>query len=377
MPASACRERDRRESLDAAVTMSQRIEWVGDEERLARLAPTWDALAGDGDPFMTHAWLAAWRAAFGAGSSARVCLVWRGEQLVAGLPLMQTPAGPRAMANGQTPSFRPLAADRPALEALIGAALAASGGVLELPMLRRDHPLITGRHRAWRSLYTAHTTSPIIDTVGTFASWRELTRPRWRTPIERLARKMRRDHDAELRLVAVPDDVEATITAGLALEAAGWKGRQGTAIASSPATDAFYRGVARRFHDRGQLRTSTIVLDGGLVAFALCLLHGNRLWQLKIAFDERHRGLAPGLVLHVEAVERCFELGLSAYELLGDRSEWKDKFATSERDYVRFTAYGRGPAPTGRYLARQGGRAWRRARATARGSSLTPGRTRP
>ncbi len=339
--------------------MNERIEWVRDEPRLAELAGAWDGLAGTEDPFMTSAWLTSWRAAFGAGALPRVCLAWRGERLVGGLPLIETASGPRATVNSETPSFRPIAADPPALEAVVAAALRASGGVLVLPMLRRHHPLVTDRHRGWRSLYTPHTTSPIVDTVGTFASWRELTRPRWRAPIERLARKMRRDHDVAVRLVEPPDDLAATVEAGLAIEAAGWKGREGTAITSSEGTAAFYRGVAESFQARGELRVSSITLDGEMIAFALCLLHDNRLWQLKIAFDERHRRLAPGLVLHLEAIERCFELGLRAYELLGDRAEWKEKFATSEREYVTWTGYGRGPGPTGRYLARRGGRAGR------------------
>ncbi len=345
--------------------MNERIEWVREERRLTELAPRWDELALAGDPFMTHAWLSAWRGAFAAEGAARVCLAWRGERLVGGLPLVQTPGGLRAMANEQTPSFRPLAADPAGLAAVTTAALRAGGGLLVLPMLPREHPLVVERHRGWRSLYSPHTTSPIIDLVGTFDDWRELTRPRWRTPIERLARKMRRDHEADLRLVHAPEDVDATIDAGLALEAAGWKGRQGTAIASSPATDAFYRGVARAFADRGELRVSSITLDGAMVAFALCVVHENRLWQLKIAFDERHRRLAPGLVLHVEAVRRCFELGLRAYELLGDRAEWKDKFATSQREYVRWTGYASAPRPLALYGARRGARGLRRARAAA------------
>ena len=346
--------------------MSDRIEWVSDEQRLAELAGTWDELAGADEPFMTDAWLSAWRRAFAADATPSVCLAWRGDRLVGGLPLMRGAGGLRAMANSETPSFRPIAHDDAGLEAVVAAVLQATGGVLVLPMLARDHPLVTEEHRGWRSLHTPHTTSPIVDTVGTFASWRELTRPRWRAPIERLGRKMRRDHDAEVRLVEAPEDRAGTVEAGLAIEAAGWKGREGTAITSSAATAAFYRGVAESFDARGELRVSSITLDGEMIAFALCLLHSNRLWQLKIAFDERHRGLAPGLVLHLEAIERCFELGLAAYELLGDRAEWKDKFATSEREYATWTGYARAPGPTGRYVARQGGRALRRARARLR-----------
>jgi len=347
--------------------MSDRVEWVTDEARLVDLTEAWAALVGDDlatvdDPFMTLSWLLAWRRAFASHASLSVVLAWRGERLVGALPLQRTPDGLAAMLNEHTPSFRPLAVDHAALATVTAAALDAAGGELRLEMLAGDHPLARAHAGAWRSLTSPHTVSPVIDLAESFDAWRTLTRPRWRTPIERLARKMRRDHDAAVTLVQAPQDIDAALDAGLAVEAAGWKGRQGTAITSSPATARFYRDVAAAFGATDQLRISSIALDGQLVAFALCLLHGNRLWQLKIAFDEEYKRLAPGLVMHVEAVERCFELGLTAYELLGDRSEWKDKFATSERAYLTWTGYAWRPRPVGQYVGRRAGRAARRLR---------------
>jgi hypothetical protein len=47
--------------------------------------------------------------------------------------------------------------------------------------------------------------------------------------------------------------------------------------------------------------------------------------------------------MRLSIVERCFELGLEAHELLGDDSEWKRKFATGERVHVDMLAYPHGP----------------------------------
>jgi CelD/BcsL family acetyltransferase involved in cellulose biosynthesis len=90
------------------------------------------------------------------------------------------------------------------------------------------------------------------------------------------------------------------------------------------------------------LRLSRIVIDGQWAAFDLCLLHDSRLYLLKTGYDERFRRLAPGLVMRLSIVERCFELGIAAHELLGDEAEWKRKFATGERAHVGFRAYERG-----------------------------------
>jgi CelD/BcsL family acetyltransferase involved in cellulose biosynthesis len=204
---------------------------------------------------------------------------------------------------------------------------------------------------------SAHSVSPVVDTDGPFAEWRAWSKHRWGAPLERFRRKMRRDHDGQIAAVEAPEDLGAVLDAGFAVEASGWKGAAGTAILSSPATTAFYRRVAEAFHARDALRVSTITLDGRLAAFDLCLLVDGRLYLLKTGFDESFRKLAPGLVLRLSVIERCFELGLRAHELLGDQAEWKAKFATSERPHVQWTGYGRNGRGVRSYAVRRGQRA--------------------
>jgi CelD/BcsL family acetyltransferase involved in cellulose biosynthesis len=220
-----------------------------------------------------------------------------------------------------------------------------------------DHPLLAPGTGRWRALRTPDVVSPIVDLDGTYEDWREATRKRWQAPLERLGRKMARDHDAVFTLVEPPRDLAAALSAGFELEASGWKGEAGTAILSTPETATFYRSLAEAFDARGELRTSTITLDGRLVAFELALVCDGRLYKLKNAYDESLRRLAPGLVLHLRVIERCFALGLDACEILGDRADWKAKFANAERPHYVWTGYARGGIPTGRYVARRGRRA--------------------
>jgi CelD/BcsL family acetyltransferase involved in cellulose biosynthesis len=336
------------------------IEWVGDLERFAALEQEWDHLLGTGSmPFDRHCWYSAWWGAFHGGKRLRVCVARRDGRLRAAFPLASNGRRLEALANVHTPVFRPVAADADALEAVVRGALESGYESLELPALPAGDDATTlltqeAGTAGLSAIMEAQHVSPIVDTSGSFEDWRQGSKPRWGAPLERFRRKMGRDHEAAFSIVESPSDLEAQLRAGFAVEASGWKGEAGTAIISSRDTEVFYSKLARSFHDRGELRLSEISLDGTLVAFDLCLLYGNRLYLLKTGFDEGFRKLAPGLVMRLSIIERCFEHGLDAHELLGGDSEWKRKFSTGERRHQALRAYRRRPAA----LARYGYRAW-------------------
>jgi CelD/BcsL family acetyltransferase involved in cellulose biosynthesis len=340
------------------LAMTYTLGWIEEEHDFDALGQAWDELVGDAwTPFDSHGWYRAWWRAFGRGRLA-IATAWEGERLAAVFPLSRARGGGLiAMANVHTPLYRPIAPDRGALAAVVGHALSGGAARLEITAVPDGEPVSTlmrdgagGRRR--RVLSERQHVSPIVETTGTFAAWRQRTKPRWRSDLDRFARNLRRRHQAAFSMVEPPADLESELGAGFQVEASGWKGHRGTAIASSPETEAFYREVATSFDRRGKLRLSRIELPGGVVAFDLCLLHDRRLYLLKTGFDERFRNLSPGLVLRLATIERCFELGLEAHELLGDDTEWKRKFATTERRHSSHRAYGVRPGSLSRLLYR-------------------------
>jgi CelD/BcsL family acetyltransferase involved in cellulose biosynthesis len=338
------------------VTLS--IEWIDSPRRFEELAGEWDAvLPDDSLPFDLHCWYSAWWEAFGDAAELAVCTVRRDGELAGAFPLLGRDGDLRALANVHTPSFRPLARDGDAMDSLIAAMLERSGPGVELVALpERDlsvELLENGaREASMVPLVEASFSSPVVETDGDFGAWRKQSKPRWGAPLERFRRKMGRDYDAQFVIVQPPGDLERDLDDGFRVEASGWKGRAGTAIVSSPDTEAFYRTVAREFERRGELRLSRIALDGRTAAFDLGILHRDRLHLLKTGFDEDFRRLAPGLVMRLSIVEHCFEHGLRSHELLGGESEWKAKFATSTRPHVNLRAYRRNPVGLARYAYR-------------------------
>jgi CelD/BcsL family acetyltransferase involved in cellulose biosynthesis len=326
--------------------VAARIEWIGEPERFEQLGPDWERmLPADARPFDTHTWYRSWYRAFGAEGEMRICLAWEGERLVAAMPLMERRRRwLSAMANVHSPVYRPVGRDADAVRAVVEAVLARGAGKVSMSSLPSDDrslPIMAelAQRSGRRHVLGSERVSPIVELDGAFADWRARSKPSWGAPLERFRRKMARDHDASLVTVEAPTDLDYELARGFAVEASGWKGASGTAIISDPQTETFYREVARGFAERDELRLSRVVLDGHWAAFDLCLLHGERLYLLKTGYDERFRRLAPGLVMRLSIIERCFELGLHAHELLGDDTEWKRKFATTERRHSVFHAY--------------------------------------
>jgi CelD/BcsL family acetyltransferase involved in cellulose biosynthesis len=349
---------DRARDLERRIAAIHRVEWVTEPERFAELKEQWDWLAArERAPFGRHAWFSAWWDAFGAGGELSICAVWRRQRLVAVLPLWRDGEALRAMANVHTPIFQAPACDQPARHVAFAAALQAAPGALEIEALVATDSALSALVKDSRgaglvSLVESAHTSPIIDLEGEFADYRRLHAGRCRK-LTKLGRRMRREHEVEVTLLEAPVDLDAELDRAFELEAAGWKGAAGTAMASAEDTARFYRSVAGAYQDLGELRLSSVALDGDPAAFDFCLLHAKRVWSLKCGYNEAYRRLSPGNVLLLWEIERAYELGLDAVELLGDREDYKLAFSTSEREHRRFHAYSRRPASLARFAYRR------------------------
>lgn len=339
--------------------MAREVRWISDPAEFARLGPQWDALAEqDPTPFSLHAWYSAWWEGYGGGRELRICTVWDAGELVALLPLCARGGRLEALANEESCVVRPLARDAEALRLLAEAAAGARYDLLEVRRLAEGDPGIEALSHAVRAagrlgLVEPDITSPIVDTNGKLEDYRAATKGKWHKNLRRLHRKLLREHDAVLRLIEPPADLDPELTEGFAVESSGWKSEAGSAVLSRPENEAYYRSLARRFAARGELRTSSIWVGGRMIAWDLGILRSNRLYSPKSGYLEEFKPLAPGLVLELATIERCFETGIEAHELLGSDEAYKLRFSTSERRHRYFRAYPRRPAPAARW-------AWRR-----------------
>jgi CelD/BcsL family acetyltransferase involved in cellulose biosynthesis len=346
---------DRSAALEEA-TAERREEWVTDARRFAELRDPWNQLAAD-SLFVTWEWLDCWWQAFGQGAEMRVQVSWDRSQLVGGMAFGLRGRHLWAMADEQTDLYRPVARSSEDLAPVLRAVAEGPWSRITLPGVPAGDPgterlLDTLRTRGWLVHEAFRESCPIIDTRGTFDAYSQGLSGNARRQVTKARRRLERQGQVELRVVEPVDELEPVLAESFALEAAGWKGRSKSAILSSPRMAEFWRSLFERYQRLGTLRFSELRLDGALIAFCLGVVHNARLYTLKTSYDERHAYFAPGHVLRLEMIERCFEQQIDTQELLGPMLRWKQRYATESRDTNVVRAYRRRPAS----LARYGGR---------------------
>jgi CelD/BcsL family acetyltransferase involved in cellulose biosynthesis len=83
----------------------------------------------------------------------------------------------------------------------------------------------------------------------------------------------------------------------LAMEASGWKGREGTALLSDGADAAFMRGAVDALADFGCASIHSLYLDGKPVSMQIVGRAGAAAFTWKTAYDETYRDFSPGTLL--------------------------------------------------------------------------------
>jgi len=86
----------------------------------------------------------------------------------------------------------------------------------------------------------------------------------------------------------------------LALEASGWKGRLGSALAVDPASAGFFRDVFLAAHRAGRIEALALRLDGKPIAMLVNLIAPPGAFSFKTAIDEEHARFSPGVLLQIE-----------------------------------------------------------------------------
>ncbi len=100
----------------------------------------------------------------------------------------------------------------------------------------------------------------------------------------------------------------------IALEARGWKGRAGTALANEPNGLSYFRAIVAGFAASDQIAVDQIRLDGKPIAIGLTVEADGHSMLWKTTFDEDFSRFGPGMLLNMAVTRRLFATGRASLD---------------------------------------------------------------
>ena len=101
----------------------------------------------------------------------------------------------------------------------------------------------------------------------------------------------------ESTTITEPEAVGRAVEDFLKLEAAGWKGREGTALLCNPPDATFTREMMAALAPHGDAWVHALTLDGAPMSMQIVLRAGSTAFTWKTAYDEQLRDFSPGMLL--------------------------------------------------------------------------------
>jgi CelD/BcsL family acetyltransferase involved in cellulose biosynthesis len=317
---------------------------------LNALAGEWEELAErvDGSPFLRPGWILPWLRAFGTGKPEAIT-VRRGDELAAVLPMQRKRGRLSSAANWHSPVFGPLIADEDARDILLDGLFGAGRPSVELSLLHGETDLLAHIDRSARDagrmvVERPISACPVVDLAGCFEDYEHRLSRNRRRSLRRGRRALEALGNLTFEVHDGLDGLDSELEEMFRVEASGWKGRRGSAIASRAETARFYSDVAHWAADRGWLRLSSLRLDGRAIACDYTIEFQGSWYSLKSGYDEDYRACGPGALLLREQLRHCFDSGASRLELLGTEDSFKLSWTDRSCERTRMHAFDHSPA---------------------------------
>jgi CelD/BcsL family acetyltransferase involved in cellulose biosynthesis len=316
---------------------------------LRDLAGTWDDLharSGLTLPVAKAGHLALWCDHFAPRDQLRAIVVYDGDRLVGALSLIDrrwlgisvgSLAGNAWSGAGEI--LLDPEADVPAVCRALVSAMRQCGW----PLVRFD--AVPAQMPRWQAFWSALDGAAVryerrprfaINVVRPGDDWDRYFASRSRAHRRRVRRAAAKANaDGETKLVCydalAPDDVEPLLERLFAIEASGWKGREGTAVLMAPAIWDFYRQQARHLAADGELNLVVLEHTGRAIAFEYGLQAGGAYYSPKVGYDESFATIAPGQLLRAMWLERIVREGqVDTVDYCGPASPATSSWATDD-----------------------------------------------
>jgi CelD/BcsL family acetyltransferase involved in cellulose biosynthesis len=327
---------------------------------LAGIAREWSELAERaGNIFATFEWADAWWGVYGENRPLLVTACRdAGGALVAVLPLYVSTRRPvrtlRFLGHGPADQLGPVCApeDRAAAADALKRLLSRDFRAWDLLLAERLAVPEGWAGRLGGRVVHEEESPTLVIGGRSFDEFLASRSRNFREQVRRRDRKLRREHDVEVR----PTDAErldGDLDTLFRLHEARWSEDGSGALAG--ARERFHRDFARRALERGWLRLWVLEADGAPRA----AWYGFRFAQTDMYYqsgrDPEWERESVGFVLLSHTIRQAFEDGMTEYRLLRGGEEYKGRFASDDPG-LETVALPRGPLGHGALMAARAAR---------------------
>jgi hypothetical protein len=315
--------------LHGTIESSFRVEWRPLAE-LAPIAEQWRALAAEAlEPNVFYEPAFAFAAAPVFGTDVGAALVWSrsAPPKLVGLFPGRVEHGrwglPLPVLVGWTHAYAPLGTplvDREAAAAVIAAWLDHIATDPQLPKLvllpylaegpvAQAIAMAVGRRKGRSAAFGRHQRALLApgeeraDYLG-----RSLARKK-RKELRRQKRRLMDDGLVVRAGTDEPHDIDGALGDFFTLEAAGWKGRAGTAAGGDARVRDFLKNAVAALAREGKVRIDRLLVDADPIAVMVTLRSGAGVWGWKTAYDEKFSRASPGVQLLLDVTQALLDDG--------------------------------------------------------------------
>ena len=258
----------------------------------------------------------------------------------------------RAPSRGEVSLFLPAqlplapilnATDRPLRQEDLRTALAAfsmTGLVLRLASL--DALWGTNIGATTSGQIHEQTQTPAIDFPDSFDTYMQARATKFRSDLRR-RRKKATTELGEVRFEVIRDKnaIQSAVANYGALEARGWKGAAGTAVATEGVQFRFYEDWLGALALDDHARVFVLRIGGQIAAMRLAIAHNHCLYMLKVSYEETLRAYSPGALMLESVIEWCFlpDEAVRRIEFYGKVSEAHQPWLTEIRSMSMASVY--------------------------------------
>jgi CelD/BcsL family acetyltransferase involved in cellulose biosynthesis len=340
-----------------------RLDIVNDDEGFAELRGEWsDLAAADPEPnvFLTWPWAHTWWQHFGAGRShhrLHIVVVRDAVGVVGIVPLYRSRVGVGPLA---TTALQRLNHDSGDYGGMLLAPRADDAVALVVDHLgaqlhNDDAAVVVLSRLASDARFTAllgdelvrhaATVETVVDQLGEaclytdIAAGFDLGKQTKKHKIRQRLRRLGEQHGEVTFVEHTGDTLESGLDRLVSLHDRRWEEidepMQG--LLAEPARREFLLDAIRALDAEGMVTLLSIEADGTPVAVELDLVHGNRVFLFKGAFDPEFSAFSPGQLLHHKVFEDGLAAGVEVFDFCRGDAQYKRRWANGERHLSTIT----------------------------------------